>query len=148
MDQKISALVKENNKLKDELRNSVNKNIEETKPNIDVLKSENKLKELEEKCEKSNERILELEEKLKEAFNYQCKFELQSVELQNLKLKFENLQSEQCIYEENKQFSSRALKLVELEKELKQARDINASLRESVKGKLLLEEQMAHLETR
>ena len=65
--------------------------------------------------------------------------------LQSLKLKLESLESEKSIIEEGKFFKTKADKAPKLERELHKAAELITWLRESVKGKLLLEALMATL---
>lgn len=146
MEKKILSLVEDNTKLTEELRLCVKqeKGIKEeknVKPTVDT-------KSYEEITEKANKRIAELEEKLRDSRIIQQKYELQCVEVQNLKIKIENIESERAIWEEGKKFMNRAAKANEYEKELQHAKELIASLRESVKGKLLLEEQLATTQQR
>lgn len=146
MEQKVLSLLEDNNKLTEELRLYIKK---ESKPEI-AKSCEIAVRNLEDekKLELAHKRITELEEKLKEARAIQQKFEVQCVEFQSLKIKYESLESERSMVEDGKKFMHRASKVNELERELTHARDLIASLRESVKGKLLLEEQMATIEHR
>lgn len=146
MEQKVLSLINDNNKLTGELRLYIKK---EAKPEItkSCVTSVRNIED-EKKLELAHKKITELEEKLREARVIQQKFEVQCVELQSLKIKYESLESERSIIEDGKKFMQRASKVNELERELSHARDLITSLRESVKGKLLLEEQMATIEHR
>lgn len=147
MDKKILSLMEENSKLTEELRNHSEKD-ENVNNNIDVLKRDNVIDNLEEQLQVFQERTTELEEKLKNALSNLKDCEVLSVEIQNLKIKIDVLESEKATWEDGKNFINRAAKATELEKELQQAKELILSLRESVKGKLLLEEQMATMEHR
>lgn len=114
-----------------------------TKENESVKKEEPHVSETQLKLEAAETRIIHLEEKLKEYQSRQQELELQNVELQSMKIKIERLESERALWEEGKVLTARAVKANELEKELSAAKEIIATLRESVRGKLLLEEQMA-----
>lgn len=132
----------ENAKLLENLRNAPAK--EKTTPTKDdITQSDAQLK-----LQAAEDKIAQLEEKLKECRTSQKDYELQNVELQNLKIKMEKLESERALWEEGKQLVARAAKASELEKELNVARDTITVLRESVRGKLLLEEQMASITKR
>ncbi|XP_001604630.2 mitotic spindle assembly checkpoint protein MAD1 [Nasonia vitripennis] len=146
MEHKILSLVEDNNKLTEELRLCIKK---EVKPDI-TKPCETSVRNIEDekKLELAHKKITELEEKLREARVIQQKFEVQCVELHSLKIKYESLESERSMMEDGKKFMQRASKVSELERELSHARDLISSLRESVKGKLLLEEQMATIEHR
>lgn len=89
-----------------------------------------------------------LEERMKESFKMQQDYELQNVELQNMKIKLEKLESERALWEEGKLLVGRAARANDLEKELNMAKKTIAVLKESVKQKLLLEEQMANMTQR
>ncbi|XP_011502021.1 PREDICTED: mitotic spindle assembly checkpoint protein MAD1 [Ceratosolen solmsi marchali] len=147
LEQKILALLDDNNRLSEELRGYV-RNEGKTDANESNKDSEDKVAELNEKLEASNNRISELEEKLKEARSVQQKYEVQCIEVQSLKVKLQNFESEKIGWEEGKKFAQRASQANEFERELYQAREIIKSLRESIKGKLLLEEQMSSMEHR
>lgn len=144
MEEKVLSLVDDNNKLAEQLRHFIkqeakNESIANTPKPLDVA---------EYKHEIVNKRITELEEKLREARSIQQEFEVQKVELQNYKIKVGTLEAEKSMLESSKQVVNRAGKVRELERELAQSREIINSLRESVKGKLLMEEQMANLQQR
>ncbi|XP_014222520.1 mitotic spindle assembly checkpoint protein MAD1 [Trichogramma pretiosum] len=145
MEQKIMVLQTENAKLKQILEREVERTF---KPDPDRPEIEIRLSTCTENLELANKRILELEENLREARKDQQKYELQNVELQALRVKVEQFNSEISHIEESKKFTARAAQAYELEKELNQARAMITSLRESLKGKLLLEEQIAHLNCR
>jgi predicted transcriptional regulator len=145
MEQKVFTLLDDNNKLTEELRGYIRQETK-TESNAGAKLSEDKISELNDKLEASNKRILDLEEKLKDARSIQQKYELQCIELQSLKVKIQNFESEKIGWEEGKMFAHRAYQANEFEKELHQAKELIKTLRESVKGKLLLEEQMASME--
>lgn len=153
MEQKLLSLVADNNKLAEELRKYYDQERKADPSAISIKKESqdqiaHKSDELEMKLESTNQRIIELEEKLRESREIQQNFEVQCVEMQNLRIKVENLEAEKTIWEEGKRFLKGAAQACELQRELQQAREIISSLRESVKGKLLLEEQMASIEHR
>lgn len=100
------------------------------------------------KLEVAQARITQLEEKLKEYQTKQQELELQNVEYQSMKIKIERIESGQALWEEGKMLTARAAKANELEKELNVAKETIITLKESVRGKLLLEEQMANLTKR
>ncbi|XP_015429579.1 PREDICTED: mitotic spindle assembly checkpoint protein MAD1 [Dufourea novaeangliae] len=138
LEQKTMALTNENAKLLGDLKHtSKEENISAPK---DVDSSDAQLK-----LDAAQTRIAQLEEKLKEYQTKQQEMELQNVELQNMKIKIERLESEKALWEEGKVLTARAAKASELEKELSVAKESIMSLRESVRGKLLLEEQMANV---
>ena len=143
MEQKVLQLVQDNNKLTEQLRCYLKQETKQDVLNASITKSSEDNVELQEKLDLTNKRLSELEEKLKEARSIQQKYEVQSIELQSLKIKLESLESDRSIIEEGKHFMTRAAQANELERELHKAAELISSLRESVKGKLLLEEQMA-----
>lgn len=104
--------------------------------------------ELQLKLETAEAKVALLEGRLKEYCKTQQDFELQNVELQNMKIKLGKLESERALWEEGKLLVSRAAKASEFEKELNVSRKIITTLKESVKEKLLLEEQMANITKR
>ncbi|KAK2582197.1 hypothetical protein KPH14_004550 [Odynerus spinipes] len=142
LEQKTVMLLNENAKLLGDLRNTpVLEKASPTKDNTAQVDAEMKLQAAE-------ARITQLEEKLKESRASQKDYEMQNVELQNMKIKVEKLESERSLWEEGKQLVARAAKASELEKDLHIARETISLLRESVRGKLLLEEQMASITKR
>ncbi|CAK9823707.1 Mitotic spindle assembly checkpoint protein MAD1 [Anthophora retusa] len=139
LEQKTLSLMNENAKLLEDLKKaSVPDTTPVKKDVVDVSDTELKLKA-------AQARITQLEEKLKEYQSKQQDMEMQNVELQSMKIKVERLESERAQWEEGKLLSARAARANELEKELSTAKETIASLRESVRGKLLLEEQMANV---
>lgn len=100
------------------------------------------------KLETVEARAAVLEERMKEHFKMQQDYELQNVELQNMKMKLEKLESERALWEEGKLLVGRAARANNLEKELNVAKKTIAVLKESVREKLLLEEQMANITQR
>ncbi|KAJ8675991.1 hypothetical protein QAD02_011777 [Eretmocerus hayati] len=151
MEQKVLAVIADNTRLQEELQGQGKTDF---KPDLKAInaalldQSEQKLSDSDEKYETAIKRINELEEKLREARECQQKFEVQGVELQNMRIKIESLESEKKFLEDAKKVSNVAAQTCDLQRELQHARDIIVSLRESVKGKLLLEEQMASVEHR
>ncbi|XP_014207576.1 mitotic spindle assembly checkpoint protein MAD1 [Copidosoma floridanum] len=145
MEKKILTLIEDNSKLSEELKKCANNDV---KPDFNVLRTENKTLALEEQLKATQQRVSELEVKLREAGKNLQTIEVQNAEIQALKVKVETLESEKTIFEESKKFINRAARASELEKELQYAKEIIRSLNESVKGKLLLEEQMATIEHR
>ncbi|XP_046824474.1 mitotic spindle assembly checkpoint protein MAD1 isoform X2 [Vespa crabro] len=143
LEQKTVTLLNENAKLLENLRNAPAQEKTTAPPKDDMAQADAQLK-----LQAAEDRIVQLEEKLKECRASQKDYELQNVELQNLKIKMEKLESEKALWEEGKQLVARAAKASELEKELNIARDTITVLRESVRGKLLLEEQMASITKR
>lgn len=142
MEQKMAALMDENGKLLEECRQKKNQGENNTSQIItNVSNAQLKL-------EGTEKRILQLKESLKESREAQKNVELQAIEVQNLKIKIEELESQRALWEEGKQLVVQAAKANNLEKELAIAKNNIASLRESVKGKLLLEEQICNLEKR
>lgn len=139
----MASLLDENIKLSENLRNASSKENSTPPPKEPV-----DFNELQLKLEVAEAKVTMLEERMKEYHKKQQDFELQNVELQNIKIKLEKLGSERALWEEGKLLVSRAAKAGELEKELNIAKKTIASLRESVKEKLLLEEQMANLAKR
>lgn len=141
LEQKTMLLMNENAKLLENLKNAP---VQESTPateNSDVSETQLKL-------DAAQTRITQLEGKLKEYQTKQQELELQNVELQSMKIKIERLESEKALWEEGKLLTARAARASELEKELNGAKEIIATLRESVRGKLLLEEQMASVTKR
>lgn len=139
MEQKIMSLMNENAKLLEDRKHApVQEGKIVTKDSTDVSETQLKL-------DAAQRRITQLEGKLKEYQTKQQELELQNVELQSMKIKFERLESERALWEEGKTFAARAARANELEKELSTAKETIVSLRESVRGKLLLEEQMANV---
>ena len=139
LEQKTLMLMNENAKLLEELKH------------VPAQESVSKPKDIEDhsgaeqQFEAAQKRIAQLEEKLREYQTKQQELELQNVEFQNIRIKVEKLESERAAWEEGKLLLAKAARTNELEKELVAAKDTIASLRESVRGKLLLEEQMANV---
>lgn len=104
--------------------------------------------ELQLKLETVEAKAAMLEERIKEYLKMQQDYELQNVELQNMKIKLEKLESERALWEEGKMLVGRAARANDLEKELNIAKKTIAVLKESVREKLLLEEQMANMTKR
>lgn len=141
LEQKIVALLEENVKLTEHTKYAnVNDNV--PCPNIN---NQSEISEVQENLEKAQERINVLENQLKDTHELQQEFELQKVELQNAKIKIEKLECERALWEEGKSLLSRAARANELEKELHAARETIGMMRESIKGKLLIEEQMSNI---
>lgn len=147
MEQKVLALVKDNNKLTEELRQQAKQNSKPESGSFN-LPTDYQVSQLNDKLKVTHKRIAELEEKLQEARKVQQKFELQSVELQTLKARYESLESEKSLWEEGKKCMERAAKVTEYEKKLQHAEKIIESLRENVQGKLILEEEIATMQQR
>lgn len=143
MEKKIATLMDENAKLSEDLRNSsARENSAPPKdPSTDTSELQFKLEAVEAKAAK-------LEERLKDSLKVQQDYELQNVELQNMKFKVEKLESEKALWEEGKLMVGRAARANDLEKELNVAKKTIAVLKESVKEKLLLEEQMSNMTKR
>ena len=139
LEQKIMELMNENSKLLLDLNNTPKEE------NTSALKEDTDTLDTEMKFEAAQARIAHLEDKLREYQTKQKDLELQNVEFQSMKIKLERLESERALWEEGKVLTSRAAKANDLEKELSAAKEIITTLRESVKGKLLLEEQMANV---
>ncbi|XP_012287257.1 mitotic spindle assembly checkpoint protein MAD1 isoform X2 [Orussus abietinus] len=135
---KISSLMNENAKLMEDCRTTIAQNAVPAPKN-----PANEMSDTLPKLEAAEARIEELEQKLRESMTVQRDFEMQSVELQNMKIRIEKLESERALWEEGKQLVARAAKASDYEKELIAAKETIANLRESVKGKLLLEEQVS-----
>ncbi|KAJ8668557.1 hypothetical protein QAD02_010220 [Eretmocerus hayati] len=151
MEQKVLAVIADNTRLQEELRGQGKTDFRTDMKAINAAlldQSEQKLSDSDEKYKIAIKRINELEEKLRKARECQQKFEVQGVELQNMRIKIESLKSEKKFLEDAKKVSNVAAQTCDLQRELQDARDIIVSLRESVKGKLLLEEQMASVEHR
>lgn len=132
----------ENAKLSENLR-SASAN-EKSPPPKDI----NESSELQMKLETVEARAAMLEERMKEYLKMQQDYELQNVELQSMKIKLEKLESERALWEEGKLLMGRAARANDLEKELNAAKKTIAMLKESVKEKLLLEEQKANMTKR
>lgn len=139
----MAMLLNEKVKLSENLRNASAQERSPPPPKDTVESSELQLK-----LETVEARATMLEERMKEYRKMQQDFELQNVELQNMKIKMEKLESERALWEEGKMLVNRAAKASELEKELNVAKKTIAALKESVKEKLLLEEQMANMTKR
>lgn len=129
----------ENSKLSDDLKHA---SIHESKP---VMKEVSDVSDTQLKLDAAQTRITQLEEKLKEYQTKQQELELQNVDFQSTKIRVERLESERALCEEGKLLAAKAARANELEKELIAAKETIMSLRESVRGKLLLEEQMANV---
>lgn len=104
--------------------------------------------ELQLKLEAAEAKTAMLEERIKGYIKMQQDYELQDVELQNMKMKLETLESERALWEEGKMLVGRAARANDLEKELNTAKKTIVVLKESVREKLLLEEQMANMTKR
>ncbi|XP_046747648.1 mitotic spindle assembly checkpoint protein MAD1 [Diprion similis] len=144
LDQKTLALMNDNTRLQDETRQANNQHQQQFKTsdcNEDVTEKTLKL-------EAAENRILQLEESLREARSGQQKSELLELEVQNLKMKIEKLESERSLCEEGKAMAARAARASDLERELHAANKLVSTLREAVKGKLLLEEQICSMQQR
>lgn len=139
-------MLNENAKLTEELRNSSTKETSVSAPSSP--KDTDESSELQLKLETAEAKVTMLEEKMKNYRKTQQDFELQNVELQNLKIKTEKLESERALWEEGKMLVGRAARAGELEKELNMAKKTIKVLKESVKEKLLLEEQIANISKR
>ncbi|KYM89664.1 Mitotic spindle assembly checkpoint protein MAD1 [Atta colombica] len=142
LERKIASLLNENAKLSENLRN-ISTNEKSPSPN-DI----NESNELQIKLETVEARAAILEEKMKEYLKMQQDYELLNVELQSMKMKLEKLESERALWEEGKLLAGRAARANDLEKELNVAKRTIAVLKESVREKLLLEEQMANMTKR
>ncbi|CAG5102106.1 Similar to MAD1L1: Mitotic spindle assembly checkpoint protein MAD1 (Homo sapiens) [Cotesia congregata] len=143
LEQKISNLIEENSKLSERAKHS-NENNLESSSSVSSPKNQAET-DTQEKLEMAEKRIAELEEKLRDNLVLQKEYELQKIELQNCKMNIEKLESERSLWEEGKTLLTRAARANELEKELQVSREIINGMRESVKGKLLLEEQMSNM---
>lgn len=122
-----------------------NASIKERSP---PLQDTNESNELQLKLETMEAKAAMLEERMKEYLKMQQDYELQNVELQNTKIKLERLESERALWEEGKLLAGRAARANDLEKELNIVKKTVTVLKESVKEKLLLEEQMANMTKR
>ncbi|XP_012531863.1 mitotic spindle assembly checkpoint protein MAD1 [Monomorium pharaonis] len=142
LERKIASLLNENAKLSEDLRTaSAN---EKSPPAKEVTESS----ELQMKLETAEAKVAMLEERIKDYLKMQQDYELQNVEVQNMKMKLEKIESERALWEEGKLLAGRAARANDLEKELNMAKKTIAVLKESVKEKLLLEEQMANMTKR
>ncbi|EFN76971.1 Mitotic spindle assembly checkpoint protein MAD1 [Harpegnathos saltator] len=145
LEQKITSLLNENAKLTEELRNST----KESPSAVPLLPKEtSESSELQLKLEAAETKATMLEEKMKDYRKIQQDFELQNVELQNMKIKMEKLESERALWEEGKMLAAKAARVGDLEKELNTLKKTVMVLKESVKEKLLLEEQIANMTKR
>lgn len=142
MEKKIASLLTENAKLSENLRNA------STKESSSPLQDTSESNELQLKLETMEAKATMLEGRMKEYLKVQQDYELQNVELQNMKIKLEKLESERALWEEGKMLVGRAARANDLEKELNVAKKTIAVLKESVREKLLLEEQMANMTKR
>lgn len=140
-------LLNENTKLTEELRNST---VKERSPVSapPPPKDTNESSELQSQLEIAEAKVTMLEDKIKDYHKIQQDFELQNVELQNMKIKIEKFESEKALWEEGKMLAGRAARAGELEKELNTAKKTIMVLKESVREKLLLEEQIANMTKR
>lgn len=147
LEQKISNLIDENAKLSERTKHSnENENENNLESSSSVSSPKNQAEtDTQEKLEMAEKRIAELEEKLRDNLVLQKEYELQKIELQNSKMTIEKLESERSLWEEGKTLITRAARANELEKELQASREMINGMRESVKGKLLLEEQMSNM---
>lgn len=136
-------MVNENAQLLENLRNASAKE-KSPSPCKDVVESN----ELQMKLEIAEAKVAMLEERVKGYLKVQQDFELQNVEMQNIKIKIETLESERALWEEGKLLVGRAARANDLEKELNVAIKTITKLKETVKDKLLLEEQMANMTKR
>lgn len=143
MEKKIASLLNENTTLSENLRNVSTK--ERSPP---ATKDTDESIELQMKLETAEARTAMLEERIKEYLKMQQNYELQNVEMQTMKLKIEKLESERALWEEGMLLAGRAARANDLEKELNAAKKTISVLKESVKEKLLLEEQMANMTKR
>lgn len=132
----------ENAKLSENLRNA---SANETSP---PPKDISETTELQLKLETAEARAVMLEERMKDHLKLQQDYELQNVELQSMRIKLEKIESERALWEEGKLLVGRAARANDLEKELNAAKKTIAVLKESVREKLLLEEQMANMTKR
>lgn len=146
LEAKIVSLMNENAQLLEAQRAAVSSTKSEEMSKMPQLRVEDT--ERIEKLQVAEARIAELEEKLRCSRESQRDAELQGVELQNMRIKIENLEAERCLWEEGKLLSARAARASDLERELNHARDTIATMRESIKGKLLLEEEMCNMRQR
>ncbi|XP_070518755.1 mitotic spindle assembly checkpoint protein MAD1 isoform X1 [Cardiocondyla obscurior] len=142
LERKMASLLNENAKLSENLK-SASEN-EKSPPPKDVSESS----ELQMKLKTAEARTAILEERVKDYFKIQQDYELQNVELQSMKMKLEKLESERALWEEGKLLVGRAARANDLEKELNSAKKTITVLKESVREKLLLEEQMANMTKR
>lgn len=142
MEKKIASLLTENAKLSENLKNA------STKESSSPLQDTSESNELQLKLETMEAKATMLEGRMKEYLKVQQDYELQNVELQNMKIKLEKLESERALWEEGKMLVGRAARANDLEKELNVAKKTIAVLKESVREKLLLEEQMANMTKR
>jgi len=142
LEKKIASLLTENAKLSENLRNA------STKESSSPLQDTSESNELQLKLEAMEAKATMLEGRMKEYLKVQQDYELQNVELQNMKIKLEKLESERALWEEGKMLVGRAARANDLEKELNVAKKTIAVLKESVREKLLLEEQMANMTKR
>lgn len=143
MEKKIASLLNENATLSENLRNASTK---ERSPS--ATKDIDESSELQIKLETAETRVAMLEERIKEYLQMQQSYELQNVEMQTMKLKIEKLESERALWEEGKLLAARAARANDLEKELNTAKKTISKLKEEVREKLLLEEQMANMTKR
>ncbi|XP_043468626.1 mitotic spindle assembly checkpoint protein MAD1-like [Leptopilina heterotoma] len=143
LEHEIAALQDENSELMRELREMT-----ERESSMSPDKNNDEVEELQLKLEITESRVIELEAKLKESTGTEQEIELQKVEIQNLNNKIERLEGERGLWEEGMQLVSKAAKAADLEKELNLAKETIANLRESVRGKLILEEQISTLNQR
>ncbi|XP_011883237.1 PREDICTED: mitotic spindle assembly checkpoint protein MAD1 [Vollenhovia emeryi] len=142
LERKIASLLNENAELAENLR-SASAN-EKSPPPSDIGESS----ELQMKLETAEARVAALEERTKEYHKVQQDYELQNVELQSMQMKLEKLESERALWEEGKRLVGRAARANDLEKELNVAKKTIAALKESVRGKLLLEEKVDNMTKR
>ncbi|XP_011258714.1 mitotic spindle assembly checkpoint protein MAD1 [Camponotus floridanus] len=142
LEKKIASLLTENAQLSENLKNA------STKESSSPLQDTSESNELQLKLETMEAKATMLEGRMKDYLKVQQDYELQNVELQNMKIKLEKLESERALWEEGKMLVGRAARANDLEKELNVAKKTIAVLKESVREKLLLEEQMANMTKR
>lgn len=141
---KMIALANENAELKEKLNTARDEAVVSPKSDI----NEEAINVYRDELERAQEKILELEEERGQLRNLEQDLELQIVENRDLKMKLERMESEQALAEEGKRLVARAAQAAELEKELSRAKETIAHLRESVKGKLILEQQVYDIKKR
>lgn len=149
LDQKTLALLDEDTRHQDEMRQANSSQHQQQSGSEES--SEDGGSELALKLEAAENRILQLEQNLRESRAAEQKIancELLELEIQNLNIKIEKLESERALCEEGKAMAARAARASDLEKELHAANKLVSTLRESVKGKLLLEEQIYSMKQR
>lgn len=143
LEQKIASLSNENSTLNENTQRYTN-SVDHTATS--PMYNENHISDdMQMELEGKQKRITELEQKLKDTRLLEQEIEMQKLEIQNSRIKIDKLESERSLWEEGKAMLAGAARAHELERELNSAKEMIVSMRETVKGKLLIEEQMSNI---